>query len=61
MSLNDEGTPHLAKLMPADLRRCMDLIFDLTYYRTVEDDGGLGHAAWIEFRAALNALPEAKQ
>lgn len=42
-----------------DLRRIVSLALDLSYYRTVDDDGGLGAAAWIELRDAVDRLPEA--
>lgn len=47
------------RLVDDDLRRVVALALDLTYYRTVVDDGGLGTAAWIELRDAVAQLPEA--
>lgn len=43
-----------------DLRKVFDLALDLNYYRSVKDDGGLGHCAWIELRDLVRRLPEAK-
>jgi hypothetical protein len=45
--------------LAVDLQRLVDLAHDLAYYRSVDDDGGLGHCAWIELRDAVSALPEA--
>ena len=45
---------------PEDLRKIVTTALDLSYYRSVKDDGGLGVAAWIELRDAVNSLPEAK-
>lgn len=52
---------NLDPLVPEDLRRIVTLALDLSYYRSVVDDGGLGVAAWIELRDAVAALPERPQ
>jgi hypothetical protein len=42
-----------------DLKKIVEIVLDLAYYRQVTDDGGLGSAAWIELRDAVQKLPEA--
>lgn len=64
--LNREPTETLvieprAAVTDEDLRRVEQLVEDLAFYRTVEDDGGLGGAAWIELRDAVGRLPEGPQ
>lgn len=49
------------RLVPEDLRRIVVLALDLGYYRTVEDNGRLDVAAWIELRDAVARLPEAQK
>lgn len=44
-----------------DLRRIAELASDLQFYRSVEDDGGLGAAAYFELRLAVDALPESRE
>jgi hypothetical protein len=53
----DERPP----IVHEDLSRIIVLAQDLQFYRTVDDDGGLGAAAWIELRDAVNRLPEKEE
>jgi hypothetical protein len=41
-----------------DLEKIKKLANDLAFYRTADNDGGLGEAAWIELYVAVQALPE---
>jgi len=44
-----------------DLRRIINVVLDIAFYRTVADDGGLGAAAWRELNVEVSKLPEASR
>jgi len=55
---NVEGA---SKTVHDDVSRIIHLALDINYYRSVDDDGGLGAAAWLELRDAVGELPEAER